>query len=470
MPHWHGSPSFQRSHDAAALPSLPIYSLQAPRLLPSKQPVRCADSQDQALASNASTRDFPGDILTQSKPETPVCLHNTLSDSTQLPDDLKGPSMLKMPATVSGSKAPLMRGQSLKLASLHKRIFHHDDPHLPAFATLELSKNTDYVLPPFPSPTSPTKPRRINFRINESKSLWLSLYFCFNLCLTLYNKGVLVRFPFPYTLTAVHALCGSIGSALLVRAGVFSPTKLSAREIAILAAFSVLYTVNIVVSNSSLHLVTVPFHQVVRAATPLFTIFFSVSILGIQSSRTICISLIPVIAGVGLATYGDYYFTRWGFVLTLIGTALAALKTIFTNVLQSPSSTHNIPKLSPLHLLYFLSPLAFIQTVALAQLSGELDRIRQHSPSWTQLCLLLLNGTIAFGLNVVSFNANRKVGALGMTVAANVKQVLTVLCAVLLFDLTITTVNASGILLTLLGGAVYAWVEYREKRGMKFGL
>jgi hypothetical protein len=37
-----------------------------------------------------------------------------------------------------------------------------------------------------------------------------------------------------------------------------------------------------------------------------------------------------------------------------------------------------------------------------------------------------MNGAIAFGLNVVSFTANKKTGALTMSVAANVKQVLTI--------------------------------------------
>ena len=47
---------------------------------------------------------------------------------------------------------------------------------------------------------------------------------------------------------------------------------------------------------------------------------------------------------------------------------------------------------------------------------------------------------------------------------ANVKQVLTILFSVSLFNLTITATNALGITLTLAGGAWYAWVEYEEKQ------
>ena len=114
-----------------------------------------------------------------------------------------------------------------------------------------------------------------------------------------------------------------------------------------------------------------------------------------------------------------------------------------------------------------MSPLAFIQCVFFALLTGELDRVRAYSArsmSSSRALALAANGVLAFALNVVSFTANKRVGALSITVAANVKQVLTIMFAVSLFHLTITPVNALGIVLTLLGGAWYASVEYREKQ------
>ncbi|KAJ7216665.1 triose-phosphate transporter family-domain-containing protein [Mycena pura] len=306
----------------------------------------------------------------------------------------------------------------------------------------------------------------------ESSTFWLSLYFCFNLGLTLCNKGVLVHFPFPYTLSALHALFGTIGATLLANHGHFVPSRLSHRETAVLLAFSVLYAVNIVVSNISLQLVTVPFHQVVRAATPIFTIFFSGILFGAKCSWYKKISLIPVVAGVGLATFGDYYFNYAGFFLTLLGSLLAALKTIFTNVLQSPTPiVKELASFQPyfknsFDLLFFLSPFALVECVFMAHVTGELTRVREYSRremSSVKVMALALNGCIAFGLNVVSFRANRRVGALGMTVAANVKQVLTIVLAVFIFNLTITTLNAAGIVLTLVGGAWFAWIEFVEK-------
>ncbi|KAG6855816.1 hypothetical protein H0H87_010576 [Tephrocybe sp. NHM501043] len=438
-----------------------------------------------------------------------------------------------------------MNANSLRVpGAIRGRKFHEDQPYPHTLSRL-LADATPFDLPP---PTSPIRSRRAKLgltiawrwhpwpwlsRLLVHPTAYLALYFTLNLSLTLYNKLLLISFPFPYTLSALHALCGSIGSLVLARIGSTPVPKLNSQETLVLLAFSALYTVNIIVSNVSLGLVTVPFHQVVRAATPLFTILFSALILGTRSSRMKLVALLPVVLGVGFATYGDYYFTPWGCILTLLGTVLASLKTIYTNFLQvsaPPPHTHlrpsdpipafpiptslrnaTLPPLTPLHLLYLLSPLAFLQSTLLAQYTGELERVQEyllHPPqiqsnifartlpssgprASLQLFILLINGFLAFGLNVVSFSANRKIGALSMTVAgehslppsprspilpeqvtdsfiiappANVKQVLTILCAVALFNLTITPMNAIGIVLTLFGGAAYASVELREKR------
>ncbi|GAA5980609.1 hypothetical protein JCM11641_006698 [Rhodosporidiobolus odoratus] len=296
----------------------------------------------------------------------------------------------------------------------------------------------------------------------DTPTAWLLLYFAFNLGLTLFNKLVLQGFPFPWTLTAIQMLSGTIGTQIALQRGFFTQARLTTKENGIMLMFSGLYTINIAVSNLSLHLVSVPFHQVVRAMTPLFTIIIAVTIFHKRHSRETYLSLIPVVAGVVFATYGDYSFTAWGFILTLIGTLLAAMKTIITNRVQVGRL-----KLHPLDLLVRMSPLAFTQCVFFGWWSGELDRVREYGATEMtrhKAIALAVNGAIAFGLNVVSFSANKKTSALTMTVAANVKQVLTIVLAVLIFNLSLNRTNVIGIVLTLAGGGWYATVEFHEKR------
>lgn len=87
------------------------------------------------------------------------------------------------------------------------------------------------------------------------------------------------------------------------------PARLTLRENITLSLFSILYTLNIAVSNVSLELVTIPFHQVVRASAPLFTITIAYlmsgrggrgkGFMGVGGRKLG--TLVPVMVGVGFA-------------------------------------------------------------------------------------------------------------------------------------------------------------------------
>ncbi|CAL8575140.1 hypothetical protein XPA_001082 [Xanthoria parietina] len=295
-----------------------------------------------------------------------------------------------------------------------------------------------------------------------SKVQVLLLYLAFNLGLTLYNKAVMIKFPFPFLLTALHAASGMVGTQILLSRGIFTLKTLTGRDTAMLSAFSILYTANIAVSNVSLAMVTVPFHQTVRALTPVFTVaIYRLVFQGVYGTDTY-MSLVPVIVGVMLASYGDLNATVLGFVMTMLGCFLAAVKTVTTNRLQTAGL-----RLGALELLYRMSPIACMQSLAVAYFCGELDGFDVSTLKHQSLLILLGNGAIAFGLNVASFEANKRSGALTMTIAANIKQVLTVVLSVAIWHIPVVAMNACGIVLTILGGAWYGRVELVGKTKKK---
>jgi drug/metabolite transporter (DMT)-like permease len=291
---------------------------------------------------------------------------------------------------------------------------------------------------------------------------WILMYFATNLGLTLYNKAVLqyADFHLPWLLTAIHSLCSFIGSFVCVFlrcSGASSHLKISPevssrRGILTLLALSVLYTVNIAVSNISLDMVTLAFHQLVRSTTPVFAVVLSLVFRIKSFSTDTYIALLPVVLGVVMATYGDISFTSWGLFLTVLGTALAAVKTIVTNMILVGDL-----KLQPMDLLWRMSLLAFVQCLMVAQYSGEMDvlRVKLETADFNFYAVLIGNGVMAFLLNYASFTTNMLSSALTMTVAANIKQVLAIILAIIVFHTHVTPLNAFGIFVTLAGGAQY---------------
>lgn len=143
--------------------------------------------------------------------------------------------------------------------------------------------------------------------------------------------------------------------------------------------------------------------------------------------------------------------------------------------------------LSPLEILFRMSPLAFIQGLIYSLLSGELSALHfsptslfpstipspssfsrtsiiQILPSQNQALALAGNGILAFVLNVASFETNKNTGALTMTVCGNVKQCLTVLLGIVVFGVKVGWLNGFGMAITLIGAAWYSVLEVRGRR------
>lgn len=159
--------------------------------------------------------------------------------------------------------------------------------------------------------------------------------------------------------------------------------------------------------------------------------------------------------------------------LTILGAVLASLKSIATSQMQKLPLKASWRKgnrtnmfdglgLNSLELVTLVSPLAFLQSLCLALATGECSKLvsftggsindlapcvsradpdpEVHAFIGTIPCnyavatmqtifLLVLNLSLALALNIASFEANRRCGALGINLAANIKQVIIVALA-----------------------------------------
>jgi hypothetical protein len=343
---------------------------------------------------------------------------------------------------------------------------------------------------PIAAPPEDLIPRR-------TKIIFVTLYFFLNLTLTLSNKSVLshvsallfairpgsvqasvegtsfsshgilltiLQLSLPWLLTTSHTTATSIGCFILMGTGHLTLTPLNLRSHLTLLAFSLLFTLNIAISNVSLAMVSVPFHQVMRSTCPVVTILIYRTIFARTYSYATYFSIIPLVLGAGLATAGDYQASLLGVLLTLLGVLLACIKTIATNRLMTGPLS-----LSAVELLLRLSPLAAIQCMAYAYLTGELHTLRHFqqleggfSSSFT--IAILANACMAFALNIVSFQTNKMVGALAVTVCGNVKQAMTIAVGIVLFSVPVGLLNAVGMGVTVLGAAWFSKVELDGKK------
>ncbi|OAA44674.1 Drp1p [Beauveria brongniartii RCEF 3172] len=301
------------------------------------------------------------------------------------------------------------------------------------------------------------------------KFTWLGTYFLLSLLLTIYNKLVLGVFKFPWLLTFLHASISALGTYGMMHRGYFKLSRLGRRENLALVAFSALFTVNIALSNLSLAMVSVPFYQTMRMLCPIFTLLIFRAWYGRTYSTLTYLSLVPLIVGAAMTTAGEMKFTDAGFLLTILGVIFAALKTIVTNRFMTGSLA-----LPPVEFLFRMSPMAAAQALAFAFATGEVDGFRQalansEMSSIATFASLLGNGCLAFLLNISSFNTNKLAGALTMTVCGNLKQCLTVLLGIFIFNVDVDLLKGTGMAITMLGAAIYSKAELDNKKRQQTG-
>lgn len=291
----------------------------------------------------------------------------------------------------------------------------------------------------------------------------LAAYLALNMALTLSTKAIFQKKSAPWTLTALHSTFAGVGCNILMRFRGQKFTSLSTRDNLVLVAFSTLFTINIAVSNVSLAMVSVPFHQTVRSAGPVFTVILYRVFFGRKYSVLTQITLIPLVLGVCMLTYGDYSFTAAGCILTILGVALSSVKSIATNRILTGARA-----LDAIEVLARMSPLAALQSAAMGGLMGEWPKIgelaEQRGMDWGFLLAVFGNSLLALLLNISSFKANKLAGALAQSVSGNVKQCLTVLLAIPAFGVQVGLVDGLGMLTTLAGAAWFSYAELRSRK------
>lgn len=125
--------------------------------------------------------------------------------------------------------------------------------------------------------------------------------------------------------------------------------------------------------------------------------------------------------------------------------------------------------LPPMEFLMRMSPLAALQALACATATGEVAAFTAKMSSAdmnvrSTIATLSGNGFLALLLNISSFNTNKVAGALTMTVCGNLKQCLTVLLGIFLFNVTVDFLNGCGMAITMFGAAIYSKAELDNKR------
>ncbi|XP_047962632.1 UDP-URONIC ACID TRANSPORTER 1-like [Salvia hispanica] len=292
------------------------------------------------------------------------------------------------------------------------------------------------------------------------------LWYSTNIGVLLLNKFLLSNygFSFPIFLTMCHmSACAVLSYISIIFLKLVPFQRLKSRsQFFRIATLSIVFCASVVGGNISLKFLPVSFNQAVGATTPFFTALFAYLMTQKREAWATYACLIPVVAGVVIASGGEPSFHLYGFIMCISATAARAFKSVLQGVLLSSEGE----KLNSMNLMLYMAPIAVVVLIpaAFVMEPDVLDLVvtlgKEHKFMWT---FLFVNSTMAYGANLCNFLVTKHTSALTLQVLGNAKGAVAVVISILIFRNPVTFIGIAGYTMTVMGVVAYGESKRRLK-------
>ena len=213
----------------------------------------------------------------------------------------------------------------------------------------------------------------------------------------------------------------------------------------------------------------ISFTHVLKATEPVWTALISAVVFREFLPVPVYLSLVPIIAGVGLASMKELSFTWVSFVAGTISAVTSACKAILSKkVLDGKPLGEN---LTPANMFAVLTILGFAMILPAAlviegpkKVSAAWAAARLAGYSAARLWTLLgVSGFLYYIYNEVAFLALSEVAPVTHAVTNTVKRVVIILASVLVFKTPLTPLGSAGSALAILGAMLYSLAKGKFK-------
>lgn len=157
----------------------------------------------------------------------------------------------------------------------------------------------------------------------------------------------------------------------------------------------VFFSLSLICSNLTYLYLSVAFIQMLKATTPVAVLLAGWALGVSQPSLKTFLNVSAIVVGVIIASIGEIKFDIIGFIYQMAGVAFEAIRLTMVQRLLSSAEY----KMDPLVSLYYFAPVCAAMNLVVA-LFWEVPKISMAEVYNVGLLTFLLNGLVAFGLNV----------------------------------------------------------------------
>mmetsp|Transcript_14252 Transcript_14252/g.18663 ORF Transcript_14252/g.18663 Transcript_14252/m.18663 type:complete len:447 (+) Transcript_14252:1-1341(+) len=289
-----------------------------------------------------------------------------------------------------------------------------------------------------------------------------------SLFLTMFNKWFLFffngGFPFPLTASTLHMVIKLLMSRVIIKInGSCIPTVPHRLFWRTVVPIGVATALDVGASNLAFEFVTVSFYTILKSGALVWLLFWAI-LWGLEKLNLKIITIVGIIScGLMLASFGETNFSFVGFFLVMASSSFSGLRWALTQFLMNEAPDCH----SPLVVIYLIAPASAVGLVPFVLLLESWQWITNpffadegFLLEFETLMMVLGGGVVSFFLVFAEVKLVELTSALTMGVFGQVKEILTIALAMLVFGDHMTTLNMVGLLIAMLGTAWYK----REKR------
>ncbi|XP_067938697.1 solute carrier family 35 member E1-like isoform X2 [Watersipora subatra] len=196
---------------------------------------------------------------------------------------------------------------------------------------------------------------------------------------------------------------------------------------------------------------------------PMFTIILSRIFMNETQTFPVYLSILPIIAGVCVATATELSFDLAGLVSALIATLGFSCLNIFTKKALRDTGIHHLRMLLIISKITFIMFIPVWLFIDLRNILSD-DNVMKGDKVIRCIVLLIADAFANFTINVVAFTLLSLVTPLSYAVANATKRIVIISSSLILLRNPVTTANVGGMLLAVLGVLMYNKAKYDQAK------
>jgi len=284
-------------------------------------------------------------------------------------------------------------------------------------------------------------------------------WFFLNVMYNITNKKCQNAFPMPWTMTFVSLFVGVPYILLLWASGIRKAPKLNPGWWKTLVPIGAAHALGHAGAVIALGAGAVSFAQTVKAAEPVFTCVLSYLVLGTVFKWQVYATLLPIIAGVSLASLKELSFTYKALYGALTSNVAFASRAVLSKATMQKPVGENM---GAANLYGMLTIIAVILTFPFAMYyegAAFLPAFEKASAAVGSGWLvrqMALDGFYYYAYNEVAFITLNQVAPVTHSIANTFKRVAIILATVLVFGNKLSTLGAIGSTIAVAGTFFYS--------------